>query len=90
MRFFIMIRPTDTGYSADVPDLPGCVAAARTFKKVRKLLTRAIELHLESMQQHGEQIPVPRDRLEFILEPDDDAAICTWVEVAIPETAPAP
>ena len=85
MRFIIMIRPTDTGYCADVPDLPGCVAAAKTLKGTRKLITEAIALHLELMQQSGESIPIPRERLEFAIDPDAGQELCTWVKVDVPE-----
>ena len=84
MRFVVMIRPTRTGYSVDVPDLPGCIAAAKTVRGVRKLITRAIELHLELMQQSGERIPPPRERVEFVIDPEAGVELCTWVEVEAP------
>jgi predicted RNase H-like HicB family nuclease len=43
-----------------VPDLPGCVATARTKAGVEKLIREAIELHIESMRDHHERIPAPR------------------------------
>ena len=30
MRYAILLEPTNTGFSADVPDLPGCVAAGES------------------------------------------------------------
>lgn len=85
MRYLVMIRRTGTGYSADVPDLPGCVAAAGTLKKVRKLIAEAIELHLDLMRQSGEAVPTPRERMEFVIDPDEEEELCTWVEVDVPE-----
>jgi predicted RNase H-like HicB family nuclease len=84
LRFLVMIRPTATGSSADVPDLPGCVAAAGTVKGIRKLIAGAIEMHLELMQQSGGAIPAPRERLEFVIDPEAGQELCTWVEVAAP------
>ncbi len=81
MRFLVMIRPTDTGFSVDVPDLPGCVAVAGTLKGSVRLITEAIALHLDLMQSSGETIPSPRDRIEFVIDADAGQEYCTWVEV---------
>ena len=40
MKYAIVIEPTRTGYSAYVPDLPGCVAAAGSYETAEKLITR--------------------------------------------------
>jgi predicted RNase H-like HicB family nuclease len=87
MRYLVLIRRTATGYSADVPDLPGCVAAARTRKGALRLITEAIALHLDLMQQSGETAPPPRQRLEVAIDQDDRETICTWVDVTVPQAA---
>jgi len=87
MRYAVMIRGTKTGYSADVPDLPGCVAAGKTLKSVRKRIAKAIELHLELMAQSGEKIPNPRERVEFVIDTDAKEELCTWVDVEVPQPA---
>ena len=51
------IERTDNGYSAYVPDLPGCIAAADTKTEVEELIREAISLHLESLHEHGDPIP---------------------------------
>lgn len=85
MRYLVMIRGTQTGYSVDVPDLPCCVATGTTVERARQTIARAIEMHLELMQQAGETLPVPSQRMEF--EVDETAAeeLCTWVEVGTPQ-----
>ncbi|MBM3752932.1 MAG: type II toxin-antitoxin system HicB family antitoxin [Acidobacteria bacterium] len=65
-RYTIFIQPTATGFSAYVPDLPGCVAAASTIDETRELMREAIEFHLEGMQLHGEAIPEPTALVEEI------------------------
>ena len=89
MRFLVMIRGTRTGYSVDVPDLPGCIATGKTLKAVRKRIAKAIELHLELMAQSGEKIPQPKDRLEFVIDQNTDEEFCTWVDVHAPEAISA-
>ncbi len=54
------------GYSAYVPDLPGCVAAARTLKKTRELMKEAIEFHIEGMRLNGETVPEPSSVAEMV------------------------
>jgi predicted RNase H-like HicB family nuclease len=80
-----MIRRWKTSYSADVPDLPGCIAAAGTIKGVRKLIAKAIELHIDLMQQSGEKVPKPSKRVEFVIDPNEEEEICTWVEIKMPQ-----
>ena len=85
MKFLVMIRRTESGYSADVPDLPGCVAAAKTLKAARKLIAKAIELHLDLIIQSGQKMPTPKQRLEFVIDPNEREEFCTWVEVNVPQ-----
>lgn len=64
--FAIIIEKTGTGYSAYVPDLPGCVAAGETLDETRKLMHEAINLHLELMRERGEEIPRPTSIAETV------------------------
>ncbi len=59
MKYTVIYERSATGYGAYVPDLPGCVATARTKAQVKKLIREAIELHIESLKQHGEPVPEP-------------------------------
>lgn len=81
MRYLVIIRPTRTGYSADAPDLLGCIATARTIKGVRKLMSEAMALHLEAMRKHGEKIPKPRKRVQLDADEFEDGDICIWIDV---------
>jgi len=60
MKYAIVIEPTPTGYSAYVPDLPGCVAAAGSYETAEKLIHEAIVFHLEALRGAGDPIPEPR------------------------------
>jgi predicted RNase H-like HicB family nuclease len=57
--YVALIEKTGTGYSAHVPDLPGCIAAAETYDETVSLIHEAIEFHMERMILHGEQVPEP-------------------------------
>ena len=82
MRYLVMVRRTGTGYSVDVPDLPGCVAAAKTVEVAIRRIREAMKMHLELMRESGESIPAPRRRIEFAIDEAAGQELCTWVDVA--------
>jgi predicted RNase H-like HicB family nuclease len=59
MKYAVIYEKTDTGYSAYVPDLPGCVAAGDTLEQTGQLMLEAIEFHLAGMREDGDPIPEP-------------------------------
>jgi predicted RNase H-like HicB family nuclease len=59
MNFAVIYEKSGTGYSAYVPDLPGCIAAGATFEETAELIRGAIEIHLETMREDGDSIPEP-------------------------------
>ncbi len=59
MSYLVLYEKGPKNYSAYVPDLPGCVAAAKTLRAVEKLMREAIAFHIESLREHGEPIPQP-------------------------------
>jgi predicted RNase H-like HicB family nuclease len=61
-KFLIIIEKTETGYSAYVPDLPGCIATGKTKDKTEKNLFEAIQFHLEGMREAN--MPIPMNRTE--------------------------
>lgn len=62
LSYAVVIEPTATGYSAFVPDLPGCVGTGRTVAEVTRNIEGAIALHLAGMVEDGEPIPAPGSR----------------------------
>jgi predicted RNase H-like HicB family nuclease len=65
-QYTIVIEKGDGNYSAYVPDLPGCVAAADTVEETESLIREAIELHLEGMVEDGIPIPQPSDLIRQV------------------------
>ena len=63
----IIIESTDSGYSAYVPDLPGCVATGNTKAQVEQNIYEAIQFHLEGMKEEGLEIPEPCTEGETLL-----------------------
>ena len=66
MRFAILIAKTLTGFSAHVPDLPGCIAAGETREETLELIRDAVALHIEAMREHGEVVPEPTSSFEYV------------------------
>jgi predicted RNase H-like HicB family nuclease len=64
--YTVFFEPTATGFSAHVPDLPGCVAAAGTLEETRQLIREAIEFHIEGMRINGDAVPEPTPHVEQI------------------------
>jgi predicted RNase H-like HicB family nuclease len=59
-RYAILIeKMPGSNYSAYVPDLPGCVAAAETLEELQRLMEDGIRLHIQGMREGGLPIPQP-------------------------------
>ena len=62
-QFTVVIEPDEEGYHAYVPVLPGCHTFGATIDEARSNILEAIELHVESMLQDGETVPIEREPL---------------------------
>lgn len=59
MKYVVVYERTPDGWSAYVPDLPGCVAAGDTKDEIERLIREAILLHIESLREENEPVPEP-------------------------------
>jgi len=59
-------RYCKSSYGAYVPDLPGCVAVARTRREVMRLIREAIQFHLDGMREEGRRLPRPASEAEYV------------------------
>ena len=46
-------------WSAYAPDLPGCIATAKTRAILENQIREAIEFHIGGLRLHGEAVPEP-------------------------------
>jgi predicted RNase H-like HicB family nuclease len=44
----------------------GCAAVGESEDDARMLIREAIELHLEALRRHGDPIPAPASRVEYV------------------------
>lgn len=66
MKYVVIIEETGNGYSAYLPDLPGCIAAGYTFAETERLIQEAITHHLEMLREGGDPIPEPRSSAQLV------------------------
>ena len=59
MQYVVVYERTATGWSAYVPDLPGCDAAGDTREEVEGLIREAISMHIQALREEGETVPAP-------------------------------
>jgi predicted RNase H-like HicB family nuclease len=69
MRYTVIIEKGTSSYGAYVPDLPGCVAVGKTQAEVMRLITEAIEFHLEGLRSLHRRAPQPRSLAAEVLVP---------------------
>ncbi|MBV8844754.1 MAG: type II toxin-antitoxin system HicB family antitoxin [Bryobacterales bacterium] len=66
MKYAVVIERTKTGYSAYVPDLPGCISVGATREELDNNIREAIDLYLDELREQGIPIPVPSTDTEYI------------------------
>ena len=66
-KYVVIFEKTATGYSAYVPDLPGCIATGKTKIMAEKNIYEAIIFHLEGLVEEGENIPLSISEAETLV-----------------------
>jgi predicted RNase H-like HicB family nuclease len=66
MKYLVVVEGGATSFGAYVPDLPGCIAVGSSRAEVMELIHDAIEMHLESLREQGQSLPVPQSSSELI------------------------
>ena len=66
MKYAVIIEKGPESFSAYLPDLPGCVAVGETRSEVIRLIQEAVEMHLQGLQEQGDEIPLPTSSVEFV------------------------
>lgn len=73
----LLRREPEGGFTVTVPALPGCVTWGDTLDEAIGNAKEAIELYLESLTAHGEEIPSERNVLEYLLTISENEQIAT-------------
>lgn len=70
-RIFLQ-KENEGGYTVTVPLLPGCITYGKTVDEAIEMAKEAIELYIESLAAHGEEIPTEKNTLEYSLNVNPD------------------
>ena len=68
---YIIVEKTDSGFSAYIDQVPGCVTVGKSLSEIKKNMKEALELHLEGLIEEKEEIPkilVGKYRMEIQLD----------------------
>ena len=65
-RYLVIIEESANGYSAFLPDLPGCIATGRTREEVEDLMREGVAFHLEGLRESGDPVPPPRSTAAYV------------------------
>ncbi|AFY28305.1 type II toxin-antitoxin system HicB family antitoxin [Cyanobium gracile] len=65
--FAVVIEQAGAGFSAYVPDLPGCVATGESQQQVLKHIQEAIAFHLEGLAADAQPLPTQRTRVATVM-----------------------
>lgn len=57
--YLVIYEKTPTGYSAYVPDLPGCISTGATLEETQGNMAEAVSGHLAVMREFGDPFPEP-------------------------------
>ncbi len=57
-KVLVVIEKSSTGYSAYLPELPGCVSTYSTIDELKTNILEAISFHLEGIEE--DKLPIPQ------------------------------
>jgi predicted RNase H-like HicB family nuclease len=61
MEYTVLVHTAEEGgYWVEVPALPGCFSQGETVDEALANAREAIELHLESLREEGQELPSDR------------------------------
>ena len=92
-KYLVIIEKAKSNYSAFSPDVWGCVATGVTVEETLSQMKEALQMHLESMINDGDEIPkgkgISQHITDGVFNPGEiaDEYFITEVEIAVPQHA---
>ena len=88
-EYTVAIFPEPEGeFTVEVPALPGCFSRGRTIMQALRNAEEAVECHIGSIVQHGEEVPQEGTVIQLDTE-DLTEALLFRVSVPVPDLVPA-
>jgi predicted RNase H-like HicB family nuclease len=66
VKYLVVIEKGPRSWGAHVPDLPGCIAAAKSRAEVVKSIKEAIEFHIKDLRRAGAKVPAPHCEAKLV------------------------
>ncbi len=66
IKYLVVYEKTDTGFSAYIPDLPGCIATGQTKQQTEENIYEALKFHLDGLKEEGIPFPKPYTESEML------------------------
>ena len=68
LSYKILLRKeSEGGYTVIVPSLPGCITYGDSISEAIEMAKEAIEVYIESLKAHNEEIPTEENTFEYTL-----------------------
>ena len=68
LSYRILLRKEpEGGYTVIVPSLPGCITYGDSIPEAIEMAKEAIEVYIESLKAHNEEIPTEENTFEYTL-----------------------
>lgn len=58
-KYLVVYEKSKDGYSAYVPDLPGCTSAGSNREEIETNIVEAIKLYIDTLKEDGQELPDP-------------------------------
>lgn len=66
-RFLTVIEKANGNYSANSPDLPGCVATGKTREEAEQNIHEAIQMHVRGLVEDNIPVPESQSFAEYVV-----------------------
>ena len=68
LSYRVLLREEpEGGYTVIVPSLPGCITYGADLDEAIAMAREAIELYIESLVAHDEEVPTEENTLEYMV-----------------------
>jgi len=65
-EYLVSIESGQQNYSAYSPDVPGCVATAKTLQEIKQKFAEALQFHIEGLSLAGLPVPAPTTQADRV------------------------
>ncbi len=81
----IIDKAPDSDYGVVFPDFPGCVSVGSTVDEAKEMAAEVLALHIEGMEEDGEEVPLPSS-LETVMSDPENGYALAFIVVPAPKT----